>query len=101
MISSDWRSQIFGKKKQTKKKQSASRIWSNVPKSGPKLVFFHFLKFGLLVFIEIEWNFSLQQCLTSSRGKIREKNFGTQIWAKGAKIWPETRFFAIFLSLVH
>ena len=73
-----------------------------MPKSGPKLVFFfHFLKFGLLVFIEIEWNFSLQQCLTSSRGKIREKNFGTQIWAKGAKIWPETRFFAIFLSLVH
>ena len=30
-----------------------------------------------------------------------KKNFGTQIWAKGAKIGLETKLFAIFSSLVH
>ena len=39
-------------------------------------VFCHFLEFGLLVFLEIAYNDSLQQCLTSSRGKPHEKNVG-------------------------
>ena len=39
------------------------------PKSGPKIV---------LVFLEITYNDSLQQCITSSRGKSLEK-----------KIWKE------------
>ena len=36
-------------------------------------VFCHFLEFGSLVFLEIAYNDGLQQCLTSSRGKAREK----------------------------
>ena len=48
----------------------------NRPKSGPKLgVFCHFLKFGSLVFLEIAYSDSLQQCITCSRGKTREQKF--------------------------
>ena len=45
-------------------------------------VFCHFLKFGSLVFLEIAYNNSLQQCLASKRGKINEEKIGAQIWAK-------------------
>ena len=45
----------------------------NEPKLGPKLVFFHFLKFGSLVFCEIAYKDSLQQYLTSDIGKIHKK----------------------------
>ena len=57
---------------------------SNGPKLGQKNRFFwHFLKFGSLVFLEIAYN------------------FGTQIFAKGSRTWSETRFFTIFSSLVY
>ena len=80
----------------------APQIWHlKWTKIGPKTKFFcHFLKFGLSVFLEIAYNDSLQQFLTSSTDKIYEI-FGAQIWAKGAKIGPKARFFAIFSSLVH
>ena len=69
------------------------------PKFGPKTSFFcHFLKFGSLVFLQIAYNDSLQQCLTNSRGKIHEKTF---LGSKSAKIGSKIRFFAIFSSLVH
>ena len=87
MISGDWRSQIFGE-----------TGGPNEQKSVPKLDFCHFLKFGSLVFLEIAYNDSLQQCITSSRGKILKKSFGDQIWAK---IRLKTRFSVIFWSLVH
>ena len=46
-------------------------------KIGPKTMFFyHFLKFSLLVFLEITYSGSLQQHLTCSRGKVHEKKFG-------------------------
>ena len=52
-------------------------------------VFCHFLKFGSLIFLEIAYNDSLQQCLECSRSKIYEKNF----WGPNLpKIDPETRF---------
>ena len=52
-------------------------------KSGGKVVFFfHFLKFGLLVFLEIAYKDILQQCITFSRGKTHEKKFGDQIWTR-------------------
>ena len=71
----------------------------DVPKSGLNL---GFLPFGLLVFLENAYSDSLQQCLTSSRGKIyKKKNFRAQVWAKRAKIGSETRFFSIFSSFVH
>ena len=77
--------------------------------------FCRFLKFGSLVFLEITYNDSLQQFLTSSRGKIHTKNLGDQIWAfflcmfypskgktcKKIKIGFRIRSFAIFSSLVH
>ena len=47
------------------------------------------------------YNDSLRQWITSIRSKSHEKKLGTQIWAKGAKIGPEIRFFTIFSSLVH
>ena len=43
--------------------------WSKIkPETSPKC--------GLLVFLEIAYNDSLQQCITSSKGKTHEKNFG-------------------------
>ena len=77
MISSDWQSQIF------EKKNWRPEIGPNGSKSGSKLVFFcHFLRFGSLVFIEIAYNDSLHQCITSSRVKAHEKNLGDQVCAK-------------------
>ena len=45
------------------------------PNSVSKLGFFHFLKFGSLILLEIACSDSLQQCLTCSRAKIHEKKF--------------------------
>ena len=43
---------------------------------GPETSFFpHFLKFGVLVFLEIACNDSLQQCITYSKDKTHEKKF--------------------------
>ena len=39
-------------------------------------VFCYFLKFASLVFLEIAYSDRLQQCVTYSRGKMYEKNFG-------------------------
>ena len=60
--------------------------------------FFHFLKFGSLVFLEIAYSESLQQCLASSTGKIHEKYFCAQISVERAKIRPKTGFFSHFLK---
>ena len=71
----------------TRGKIHQKKFWS--PNFGQKgqnwagnQVFCHFLKFGSLVFLEIAYNDSLQQCMISSRGKTHEKNFGDQIWVK-------------------
>ena len=91
----------FSRVKPTKK-VLGDLIWA---KTGQNLVqnqvFCHFLKFSLLVLLEIAYNDSFQQCLTSSRGKIHEEKLGPQIWTKGAKIGSKTRVFAIFLTVVH
>ena len=62
-------------------------------------VFCHFLRFGSLFFLKIAYSDTLQQCVTSSRGKIHEKRFWTQIWVESVKIGSKIKFFAIFLSL--
>ena len=81
MISRDWRSQIF-----EKKKKLAARIWAKRAKIRPKtsspfFSLYHFLKFSSLVFLEFTiYNDSLQQCLTSSRSKIHKKKiWGTNL----------------------
>ena len=57
------------------------------------IFFFHFLKFGALVFSQIAWSDSLEQCLATSRGKSHEKNF-----QMGQNIGPKIRFFCRFLK---
>ena len=86
---SDWRNQIFEKKK---------KIWQPRPKTR---FFCRFLKFCWLVFLEIAYNDSLQQLITSSRDVIDKKTLGTKFGQERAKIGPKTRFSAIFSILVH
>ena len=50
---------------------------------GPKLVFFLSLSqvsqvFQVFQFLEITYNDNWQQCMTSSKGKMYEKKFGTK-----------------------
>ena len=71
------------------------------PNQAQNEVFRHFFEVESLAFYEIAWNYSLQQCLTSSKGETHEEIFRAQIWAKRVKIGLEISFFAIFSSLVH
>ena len=65
MISRDRLSQILEK----------TKFWQ--PEFRPKMSFFcNFIEFGLYVFLEIAYNDSLQQYLTSSDGKTHNKKFG-------------------------
>ena len=70
VLSSDWRSQIFEKKKNF---FFATQIWAQAQNE----IFRHFLEFGSgsLVFLEIGYNYSLQQWLTSTRGLTQWKKF--------------------------
>ena len=77
----------------------ATQIWAQAQNE----IFRHFLEFGSgsLVFLEIGYNDSLQQWLTSTRGLTNEKKFWAQIWPRRAKIGSKIRFFTILSSLVH
>ena len=81
MISSDVRSQIF------EKRILWPKFGPNGPIFDPKVGFYHFLKFDLLVFLEIAYSDRLQQCITSTRVKTRKN------WAKWAKIGLKLVFF--------
>ena len=85
------------------KKVFGAQLWAKEAKIRSKTRFFcHLLQFGLLVYLEIAYNDSLQQCITSSRGKTHETDFwGTKFGLKRARIWPEIRFFVFFSSLSH
>ena len=63
------------------------RIWAKVAKVWPDTSFFfsHFLKFGSLVFLEIAYNNSLQQYLTSNRGKTYAKKIGSPTFGQTAQ----------------
>ena len=84
-----------------KKKFGGLNLGSKGLNQAQNEVFLHFLGFGSYIFLEIEYDDSLRQYLTSSRGKIDEKNFWAQILAKQVKIGPEIRFFTIFSVFVH
>ena len=58
------------------------------------------MKFGSLVFLEIAKDDSLEQFLTTSRGKTYKVLGGDQIWAKWTEIGSKISFLAIFSSLV-
>ena len=64
----------------------------------PKMRFFTILLKLDHVFLKFGCHDSLQQCLTSSRGKTHEKIFRAQIWAKQTKTRPEVSFFCYFLK---
>ena len=51
--------------------------------------FFHFLEFGSLVFLEIAYYDSLQQCVTSSRGKTQEKKFWGPNLGETSENWAQ------------
>ena len=80
------------------------KLWQKGPKSGLKLVFFcHFHKSGSLILFDIAYNNSLQQWLTSSRGKTHEKNIlGPNLSQNGSKSSPKLVFYHLlkFGSLV-
>ena len=61
-------------------KISGHELWVKHAKIGPEISFFcQFLEVGSLVFLEIAFTDSLQQCLIPSRDKTDEKKLGAQI----------------------
>ena len=52
----------------------------------------HLLKFGSYAFLEIAYNDSFQQCLTSSRSKMQEKKFGPKFVPNGSKLGLKSGF---------
>ena len=57
-------------------------------------VFRHFLKFVSLVFLEIAYNDSLQQCLTSSGGKTHKKIWRPKFGPNKPKSGSKLRFLS-------
>ena len=58
-------------------------------------VFLPFFQVGSLVFLEIAYKDSLQQCITSSRGKTHEKKFlGPNLGKNGPKSGPKLVFLS-------
>ena len=67
-------------------------------------VFHHFLKFGLLVFLEILQDESSEQCLTTSRGTTHKNGGGVKLGQTGqnwAQIWSKMIFLVLMLLVVH
>ena len=85
--------------KNSQKKFLGSKFGSKGPKLGPNqfFFFFQFLKFGSLVFLEIAYSDSLEQCITSSRDKTHKKNFRDQIWDKTDQNHTQNQVFYHFL----
>ena len=91
--------QLLAQVKSTKKKKKGGggwQIWTKQVKMRPKISFFcHFLKFGLLVFLEIAQSDSLEQFLTTSRGKTHKKIEEGQILTKQYSFGPKTVPFSL------
>ena len=80
-----------------KKNGGPTEFGSNGHKSGQDEVFCYFLEFVSYVFLEIAYNDSPWQCLTSSGSKTDEKSLEAQTWATQAKIGAEISFLGHFL----
>ena len=90
---------ITSSKSKTTKKKFGDQILAKTDQNqSQNYNFDHFLKFGSLVFLEIEYNDSLQQCMTSSRGKTHKKFGGTKFGSKRPKSGPNLGFFCHFLK---
>ena len=67
---------IISSRSKTHKKNFGHQIWAKRAKNGPKTMFFcHIFKFRSLVSLEIACNNSLQQVITTRRGKIKKLVF--------------------------
>ena len=85
------------------KKKIGSLNWVKWAKIRHKTrgLFCHFLQFGLLVFLEIAYSDSLEQCITSTRGKTHEKSFlELTLGQNRPKPGPKLVFFGSY-RLVH
>ena len=60
-----------------------------------------FLKIRSLVFSDILHDDSWPWYLVTARFLKKKKKMAAQIWTEWENIGPKTRFFAIFLSVVH
>ena len=77
-------------------------IWSKGAKIGPKISFFAILSSLLHQFsLKLHTVVAANNVYHVVGVKSMQKIFWFLIWSKGAKIRPETRFFAIFSSLLH
>ena len=64
---------------------------------GQNWIFCHFLKFGALVFLEIAYNDSLEQYITSNRSKTHKIKFwGPNLDQNGPKSGSKLRFLPFF-----
>ena len=60
--------------------------------------FCYFLKFATLVFLEIAYNDSLQQCLTSSGGKAFKERFWDPSLGQASQNCTRNQVFCYFLK---
>ena len=74
-----------------------SKFGPNKLNHAQNYVFRHFLYFGSTVFLEIAYNNSLKQCLTSSRGDTYEKNWGRG-WRNLGENPAQKQVFCYFLK---
>ena len=78
------------------KKKFGDQTWVKTSQIQAQNLFFcHFLKFGSLVFFEIAYNDSLQQCLTTNRVNP-QKNWGHKFGPYGPKSDPKLVFCDFF-----
>ena len=94
MISNDWQSQIF----QKKKKNGGSNLGLMGLNQAQK-VFRHLLEFGSYAFLEIAQNDSFRQCLSSSRGEIYEKKRSKSIPKLGFLPFSQVKLISFFKKL--
>ena len=80
------------------KKELAARILVQWPQIRPKMRFYTiFLNFGSYIFLQLAYNDSLRQYLTSSRGKSRKKFFWPNL-DQISKTWARNEVFRHFLK---
>ena len=83
----------------TSRKNCVPKFGPNRSKSGPKLRFFYFLKFGSLDFFIITLDGSLEQYLATSRGRTCKKIWWLKFWSNRPKSGPTLGFLSFFFKL--
>ena len=98
--------QLLAQVKSKKKQKQKSGGMANLGETGQnqtqnQFFFFQFLKFGQLVFLEIAQSDSLEQCLTTSRGKTNKKYGGGSNFDQTVQFWAQncTVFFKLLVFL--